>query len=101
MLQQNSIPCDVEAYVHIDDDVVTEADIESAIDLITVDQPDSDPDGEQEESSELNLEIDNARQALSTVNDLISYATHVNSSTLFSLLYQTKSCLDFFFYPYT
>lgn len=93
----HEIPCDVDSYVRIDDDLSTEYTFHSATEFLCLE--DSDDDDEVEEAAENQMEsespsIQGYRQALTLVQDLIEFSAHVDLSSVVQLLHDARGILQ-------
>ena len=97
LLDQNNINVTAEDYVQIYEALVTNANIESAVDLIVEKEEGSDnEDGKDDDigdGEKVEDQITNAHQALSAAGDLVRFATTSNYSDLLSLVYEVKNNL--------
>jgi len=98
LLDHNNINAAAEDYVQIDEAIFTDANINSAANLIIQNEEESDAEDEEDDENgddeRDEKRITDARRALSMTNDLVRFAATSNCSKILSLLYEVKNNLE-------
>lgn len=91
----HELPCNVDLYVRIDEELSTEYSFDSATEFLHLEESDDEPDKNIEPDIEPEiLTIQNYRDAITSVQNLIQFSAHADSPRLMDLFQEAKAVLE-------